>query len=509
MQSLIEMRNIEKRFPGVYALNNVSFDVKSGEVHVLCGENGAGKSTLMKILSGAYQPTKGAIFIRGKEFSSLSPRESAKAGISIIYQELSVINEMSIMENIFVGRFVEKSFLGLKTVNTKYMRDRTAELLDRIGLKRRPETPVGTLSISEKQLVEIARAVAFDAKVIIMDEPTSSLAETEVDKLFEIIRQLQKEQRGLIYISHRLAELKKIGSRVTVLKDGNLVGTRNVADVSEDELITMMVGRSIQVRYNTNPVRQVPGREPLFEVRHLTRKDKKVRDVNFKLFEGEVLGFSGLIGAGRSELMCAIYGADKIDSGDVFIRGKKTAIRNTYDALKSGIALLTENRRETGFLKNFSIRNNISIASYLKSSKLGGLWGLLNGKFERNLSEEQKEALSIKCSSVDQNITGLSGGNQQKVILGKWIASKPGIIIFDEPTKGIDVGTKSEIYKLLRKLASEKIGVIMVSSELSELLAVCDRIIVFSNGKISAEFNGLEATEEALLKAAAIQEIQK
>jgi D-allose transport system ATP-binding protein len=509
MQSLIEMRNIEKSFPGVYALNNVSFDVKSGEVHVLCGENGAGKSTLMKILSGVYQPSKGTIFIDGKEYISLSPRESARAGISIIYQELSVINEMSIMENIFVGRLVEKSFLGLKTIDTKYMRERTVELLDRIGLKRRPETLVGTLSISEKQMVEIAKAVAFDAKVIIMDEPTSSLAGAEVDKLFEIIRQLQKEQRGLIYISHRLSELKKIGNRVTVLKDGKLVGTRDIIDVTEDELITMMVGRNIQVRYNTNPVNHFSGQEPLFEVRHLTRKDKKVTDINFKLFEGEVLGFSGLIGAGRSELMCAIYGADKIDCGDVFIRGKKTEIRNTYDALKNGIALLTENRRETGFLKNFSIKNNISLASYLKSSKLGGLWGLVNDKFERSLSEEQKETLSIKCSSVDQNITGLSGGNQQKVILGKWIASKPSIIIFDEPTKGIDVGTKSEIYKLLRKLASEKIGVIMVSSELPELLAVCDRIVVFANGKISAEFMGLEATEEELLKAAAIQEIQR
>jgi D-allose transport system ATP-binding protein len=510
MQSLIEMRNIKKYFPGVYALNDVSFDVKRGEVHVLCGENGAGKSTLMKILSGAYQPTSGTILIDGEKYTSLNPRESARAGISIIYQELSVSNELSIMENIFVGRLVEKSFLGFKTVDTKYMRERTVELLDRIGLNRRPETLVGTLSISEKQMVEIAKAVAFDAKVIIMDEPTSSLAGAEVDKLFEIIRKLQKEQRGLIYISHRLSELRKIGNRVTVLKDGTHMGTRNVTDVTESELITMMVGRDIQVRYNTNPVNPVPGQEPLFEVRHLTRKDKKVTDINFKLFEGEVLGFSGLIGAGRSELMCAIYGADKIDSGDVFIKGKKTTIRNTYDALKNGIALLTENRRETGFLKNFSIKNNISIASYLKTSKLGGLLGLVNGKFERSLSEEQKDALSIKCSSVDQNITGLSGGNQQKVILGKWIASKPGIIIFDEPTKGIDVGTKSEIYKLLRKLASEKIGVIMVSSEMPELLAVCDRVIVLADGKISAEFKGLEATEEEMLKAAAIQgEIQK
>jgi D-allose transport system ATP-binding protein len=500
MQTLIEMKNIRKEFPGVLALSGVSFDVKSGEVHVLCGENGAGKSTLMKILSGVYQPSSGTILINGKEYHSLTPRESSRAGIGIIYQELSVVNELSIAENIFMGRLKEKKVLGFNVVDTKYMRGRTAELLERIGLHRGPETIVGSLSISEKQMVEIAKAVAFDAKVIIMDEPTSSLTETEVEKLFEIIRQLQKESRGLIYISHRLSELKKVGNRVTVLKDGSHVGTKDVEDVTEDELITMMVGRSIQERFNTVPV--MPGSSPIFEVRNLTRKDKKVFNVNFSLYEGEVLGFSGLVGAGRSELMNAVYGAEKIESGEIFIRGKKIAIKNTYDAVKNGIALLTENRRETGFLKNFSIKSNISIASYLKASKLGGLLGLVNNGFEKKLSEEQKDALRIKCSSVDQNITGLSGGNQQKVILGKWIASRPSIIIFDEPTKGIDVGTKSEIYKLLRSLASARIGVIMVSSELPELLALCDRIIVFANGTISAEFPVAGATEEKLLKAA-------
>ncbi|MDR1506142.1 MAG: ATP-binding cassette domain-containing protein [Treponema sp.] len=499
MQTLIEMKNIRKEFPGVLALNDVSFDVRGGEVHVLCGENGAGKSTLMKILSGVYQPSAGQIIINGKEYHSLTPRESSAAGIGIIYQELSVINELSICENIFMGRLKEKKILGVNVVDTKYMRSRTAELLDRIGLRRRPETVVGSLSISEKQMVEIAKTVAFDARVIIMDEPTSSLTETEVEKLFEIIRQMQKEDRGLIYISHRLSELKKVGNRVTVLKDGSHVGTKNVEDVTEDDLITMMVGRSIQERFNTVPV--MPG-SPIFEVKNLTRRDKKVRDVSFDLYEGEILGFSGLVGAGRSELMNAVYGAEKIESGEVYIWGKRAVIKNTYDAVKNGIALLTENRRETGFLKNFSIRGNISIASYLKASHLGGLLGLVNNSFEKKLSEEQKDALNIKCATVDQNITSLSGGNQQKVILGKWVASKPGIIIFDEPTKGIDVGTKSEIYRLLRSLASAKIGVIMVSSELPELLALCDRIIVFANGQVSAVFPIAEATEEKLLRAA-------
>jgi D-allose transport system ATP-binding protein len=500
MQTLIEMKNIKKEFPGVLALNNVSFDVRAGEVHVLCGENGAGKSTLMKILSGAYQPSGGVIMINGREYYSLTPRESTRAGIGIIYQELSVVNELSIVENIFIGRLVEKNLFGLKVVDVKYMQDKTAELLERIGLHRKPETIVGNLSISEKQMVEIAKAVAFDAKVIIMDEPTSSLTETEVEKLFEIIRQLQKENRGLIYISHRLSELKRIGNRVSVLKDGNFMGTRDAGDVTENELITMMVGRNIQELYNTVPVNY--NSAPIFEVRNFTRKDKKVSNISFGLYEGEVLGFSGLIGAGRSELMNAVYGAEKKEGGDVFIRGEKITIRNTYDSVKKGIALLTENRRETGFLKNFSIKGNISIASYLKSSKLGGLLGLVNGKFEQEISEKQKSALNIKCASVNQSITNLSGGNQQKVILGKWIASNPRIIIFDEPTKGIDVGTKSEIYKLLRTLASNKIGVIIISSELPELLAMCDRIIVFSEGKISAEFPSSEASEEKLLKAA-------
>jgi D-allose transport system ATP-binding protein len=505
MRNLIEMRNIRKEFFGVTALNNVSFDVKAGEVHVLLGENGAGKSTLMKILSGAYQPSEGSIVIEGREYHSLTPKESAREGISIIYQELSVINELSIMENIFVGRLPEKKVFGLSVLDTRLMREKTKDILDMIGLNRPPETPVGYLSISEKQMVEIAKAVAFNSKVIIMDEPTSSITDTEVKKLFKIIRRLQKEEKGIIYISHRLAELKDIGGRVSVLKDGNYVGTKNIADVTIDELIKMMVGREIKERYNTEKTEFSKDKKTVFEVRNLTRKDKKVKDVSFKLYEGEVLGFSGLVGAGRSELMNAIYGAEKRTSGEIYIDGEKVNIKNTYDALKNGIALLTENRRETGFLKNFSIKNNISIASYLKSSKLGGTTGLVNNKFASQLAEKQKQSLNIKCSSIEQNITNLSGGNQQKVILGKWLASQPRIIIFDEPTKGIDVGTKSEIYKLLRALTAERIGVIVVSSELPELLSVCDRIIVFGGGKIKAEFDGAQATEEELIKAATVE----
>ena len=501
MTALIEMKNIRKEFPGVVALDNVSFDVQAGETHVLLGENGAGKSTLMKILSGAYQPTSGSIVIGGREFSSLTPKESAREGISIIYQELSVVNEINIMENIFIGKIPVKKTFGFNIVDAALMREKTCEVLDRIGLNQKPETQVGSLSISEKQMVEIAKAVAFDAKVIIMDEPTSSLTNAEVEKLFIIIRQLQKEGRGIIYISHRLAELKQIGNRVSVLKDGAYVGTKNIADTTIDELISMMVGRDIQERFNAAAVGRTDDKA-IFEVKNLTRKDERVRNISFRLYEGEILGFSGLIGAGRSELMTAIYGAEPIKEGEIFLNGEKLNIKTTFNALKSGIALVTENRRETGFLKNFSIKENISVASYLKDSLFGGLIGLLDFAFENKIAREQKEAMQIKSSSLEQNISELSGGNQQKVILGKWMASKPKVIIFDEPTKGIDVGTKSEIYKIMRRLVKEKIGVVMVSSELPELLSICDRIIVFADGEITAEFDGREATEEGLLKAA-------
>ena len=506
MESLIEMKNIKMVFPGVVALDNVNFDVKPGEVHVLLGENGAGKSTLMKILSGAYHPTEGVIIAGSRTYHSFTPKEAMNEGISIIYQELSVVNELSITENIFIGKLLEKKFLGIPVIDSALMRKKTTEILETIGLNYKPETSVGSLSISEKQMVEIAKAVAFNSKVIIMDEPTSSLTSTEVAKLFEIIKNLQKKGCGIIYISHRLSELKEIGNRVTVLKDGSCVGTRNIGEVTVDELISMMVGRTIQERFNSEKSLLLNEKKKIFEVSNLTRKDKKVKNASFFLYEGEILGFSGLVGAGRSELMNAIYGAEPIEKGEVFINGKKMEIKGTYNSLKNGLALLTENRRETGILKNFSIKNNISIASNLKSSKMGGLYGLLDNNFEKMIANNQKDSLSIKCSGIEQNITKLSGGNQQKVILGKWLASNPKIIIFDEPTKGIDVGTKSEIYKLLRALAEQKIGIIVVSSELPELLSLCDRIIVFGDGKIKAEFDGQSATEEKLIKAAATTE---
>lgn len=502
MSYLVEMKNISKSFSGIYALKDINFNLMPGEVHVLLGENGAGKSTLMKILSGIYEPTSGTIVLDNNEYKKLTPKESSSYGISIIYQELSVIDALSIEENIFVGKIPTKKSFGIPVVDYNYMRVKTKELLNRVGLKKDTATIVGELSISEKQQVEIAKALAVNSKVIIMDEPTSSLTAEETNNLFKIIRQLKAEKVGIVYISHKLKEIKEIGDRVTILKDGTYVGTREVKDVQVEDLVTMMVGRELKSKYLNASHDQQGTNEIIFEVKNITRKDNRVKDVSFNLKKGEILGFSGLIGAGRSELMNAIFGADKISSGEIYLYGKKIVVKNPYNAIKKGLALITENRRETGFFNNFEIAENISIVPFIKSSKLSGTWGLINKDNEIKYANEEKKALNIKCSSIHQNVAELSGGNQQKVIIGKWLAADSKIFIFDEPTKGIDVGAKSEIYTIMRKLADEGKGIIMVSSELPELLSVCDRIVVFKDGKIKTIFNSDEATEENIMLAA-------
>ena len=501
---IVSMTHITKNFSGVPALRDVSFDIEHGEVHALLGENGAGKSTLMKILSGAYEPSSGTVEIDGVSHERLSPSQSAAAGISIIYQELSVIDQLSIAENIFVGRQPTRRMLGIRVIDKAAMAARTSELLESVGLRHSPDTVVGFLSISEKQMVEILKAVAFDARVIVMDEPTSPLTEEEVRRLFTIVRRLKEQGTAVVYISHKLKEVIEIGDRVTVLKDGIAVGTQDVADVTVDSLVTAMVGRDLKEKYLTAHTEVHGGPEVIFEVSGLTRKDGKVRDVSFTLHKGEVLGFSGLVGAGRSELMTAIYGADPLSAGRIVLHGEELKIRSPYDAMRAGLGMVTEDRRQTGIFNNFSIKRNVAIATQLKSSRLGGLWGLIDGKQEQRLATEQVAAMRVKCRDLEQNMEELSGGNQQKVLLGRWMAAVARLIIFDEPTKGIDVGTKSEIYTLMRRLADEGVGVIVVSSELPEVLAVCDRILVFAEGRITAEFTAAEATEEALVRAAAV-----
>ncbi|MDO5103397.1 MAG: sugar ABC transporter ATP-binding protein [Lautropia sp.] len=500
MKTLVEMKNITKTFPGVVALENISFTVEQGEVHILLGENGAGKSTLMKILSGAYEPTSGEIIIEGKNYSRLTPKESFEHGISIIYQELSLCGQLSITENIFMGKLLTRKKFGIEIVDRERMNKRASEILKKLGLNKNPETLVETLSISEKQVVEIAKAIAFDAKVIIMDEPTSSLTNEEVEKLFEIIRTLQKEGHGIVYISHKMDELKKIGTRVSVLKDGKYVGTREIGNVEINELIKMMVGREVQNRYLSN--HDFEQSEIIFEAKNITRRDQKIKDVSFFVKKGEVLGFAGLVGSGRTELMEAIFGAVPLSSGEILLYNETVNNKNPYQVIKSGIGLLTENRRETGFFHNFTIEENITFIRGIKDSTKGGIGGIINRKNDFDIASVQTSNLSVKARSVKQNITELSGGNQQKVIIGKWMASDAKMLIFDEPTKGIDIGSKSEIYRIMRELADSGKVVIMVSSELPELLSICDRVVVFNKGKIQGTLSGDGITEEKIMELA-------
>lgn len=494
--NIVEMRNINKSFPGVKALSNISFSVKPGEVHVLLGENGAGKSTLMKVLSGVYHPDSGSIVLNGVEHSKLNPRISREGGISIIYQELSVVNWLDIRENIFMGRMQSKKLGPLSTIDYAKLNQDTKKILKQVNLdKYEPNKMASELSISEKQMLEIAKAISFDAKCIVMDEPTSSLTESEVKKLFEIIRDLKSKGIGIVFISHKLSEIKEIGDRISILKDGNYVGTWNVSDLSEEDMVRLMVGRELEKSYQEG---HGSFGEVVFEVKNLSRKDGKVQDFHMQVRKGEIVGLSGLVGAGRSEAMEAIFGAVPKTSGEILLEGKRLTIHTPYDALKNGIGLVTENRRETGFFQNFSNKRNISVASLLKKSKLGGICGLIQEKNEKEMAEKAKQDLQIKWASDAQLTKNLSGGNQQKVILGKWISAGVKVLIFDEPTKGIDVGTKSEIYKMMRRLAENGIIVIVVSSEMPELLAVCDRIMVMAEGKVRGEFDIAEATEEKL-----------
>lgn len=502
MEYLIEMKNIVMKFPGVLALDNVKFSLKPGEVHVLLGENGAGKSTLVKILSGINTPTEGEITVCGKRFSKLTPKESTENKISIIYQELSVINELSIAENLFVGKIPYKKSFGVRIVDYEHMNKVAEELLKKVGLNRNVNTLVKDISISEKQQVEIAKALASNAKIIIMDEPTSSLTIEETENLFKIIEQLKEEGIGIVYISHKLKEIKRIGDRITVLKDGKYVDTLNISDLEVEDLVPLMVGRKLQEKYLSNDEKIYSSKEVIFSVKNMSRKDNTVKDISFDLYKGEILGFAGLIGAGRSELMEGIFGAKPISSGEMMLKGRKVKIKSPYDAIKKGVALVTENRRETGFFQNFEIWKEVSVTVNLKKSRFGGIYGLTHIKEEREIAEEQTKRINTKCSSIDQMTVNLSGGNQQKVIISKWLAINSELFILDEPTKGIDVGAKSEIYTIMRRMADDGKGVIMVSSELPELLSVCDRIIVFREGRMVDVLYNDEATEEKIMFSA-------
>lgn len=490
---LLEMNGISKSFPGVKALDNVTLKVRPGTVHALCGENGAGKSTLMKCLFGIYTKDEGEIKIDGVPTNIINPNDALKKGIAMVHQELQPIRERSIAENIYCGRFPTKyGFL----IDHKKMYEDTEKLLKEVKMNFDPKVKLSTLSVSQMQSVEIAKAVSANARIIIMDEPTSSLTQNEVDNLFDIINSLRKKGISIIYISHKMDEILSISDDVTIMRDGQYVGTWEAKELTIDMIVTKMVGRELKNLYP--PKSNVPG-EVVFEVKELTSiSDKSFKNVSFQLRKGEILGIGGLVGAQRSELMEAIFGIRGIKHGTINYKGKQLKIKRPQDAIRNGIALLTEDRRATGIFGVLSVADNVAIASLDKFVK----YGLLSIKKIEELVKENVSKLSIKTPSSKTKIQTLSGGNQQKVIISRWLANDPDILILDEPTRGIDVGAKYEIYTIIAELAKQGKSIIMISSEMPELIGMSDRIMVMCDGKVSGEVSGAEATQENIMSLA-------
>lgn len=490
---VLEMKNISKAFPGSKALDDVSICVHKGEVHALVGENGAGKSTLMKILAGAYTKDSGSIILEGTEVTIRTPLEANQLGIAIIYQELSLIKEMTAVENMFVGKWLRTRY-GL--LDWKAMKKQTEDIFKKFSLNVPINISVKGLSVADCQMIEIVRAVSSGAKIIIMDEPTSSLSDKEVSILFQMIKELQSQGIIVIYISHRLEELFVVCNRISVLKDGRNSGEFLIEDVTKDDIITAMIGRKIENYYPTR-AGYVQSDQIVMQVENMTL-DNKVKGISFQVRKGEILGFAGLVGAGRTELMRSIFKADLKSSGKVYVNGELKKIKQPKDAIKAGIAFTTEDRKE-GLIAIASISQNVTIANLNSISKGLGILDLIK---EKKVVNEFKEKLNIRTPSINKIVKELSGGNQQKVVLAKWLNTNAKVYIFDEPTRGVDVGAKAEIYQLLDKVAREGNAVIMVSSELPEILGVCDRILVVSDGTITAEFSREDATEKKIMKAA-------
>ena len=468
----------------------MDFELLRGEVHAIVGENGAGKSTLINILSGAIPPTEGEIYLDGERIQHFSPSYALKHGISVIHQELLLIPELDVGQNIFLGQEpIKGGFIDWPVIYKK-----SKEILSELGLSIDPHEKIKNLSIAMQQMVEIARAISFDAKVIAMDEPTSSLSEEEINILFDLIKRLSKGGKSIIYISHRLEEIFEIANRVTVMKDGEKIITDNIENLTKEKIVTYMVGRKIEEMY---PERKVEKKEEILSVEHFTRAGY-FEDISFSLHRGEILGFYGLVGAGRSELAQTIFGLYPKDKGVLRFKGKKVKIKRCQDAISLGIGYLPEDRKTQGLFLNMAITHNTVISSIYQFLKMGIL--LKNKIVEK--TKEYIELLKIKTPSVYQIVNNLSGGNQQKVIIAKWLLTRPEVFILDEPTRGIDVGTKREIYNLMDSMSKEGIGIVMISSDLPEILGVADRIIVMREGKIVGEFTKDEATEELVVARA-------
>ncbi len=488
---LLEMTGVQKRFPGVVALDGVDLDLLAGEVHVLLGENGAGKSTLMKILSGAQSKDAGQIRVLGAAANIDSPRAARDLGISIIYQELTLVPQLSAPANVFLGK-EPTTPLGLLDVET--MKAKTAELLGGLGISLDLDTPVGRLGIAEQQMIEVAKALSENARILVMDEPTSALTASEIEQLFAAIARLLERGVGVIYISHRMNEVDRIGHRVSVLRDGKKIGTYKTKEVATSELIRLMVGRPVGDHFPRR--RTEPGAEVL-SVRGLSRGNT-LHDVGFSLRRGEILGISGLLGAGRTELARALFGADRSDSGTIAVKGRIAFVRSPKDGIAAGIGLLPEDRKTQGLVLGLSVRENIALTSARRLSR----FGLIDGAAEAALSEKYVADLRIKTPAIEQRAGALSGGNQQKIVLGKWLATGVDVLIMDEPTRGIDVAAKVEIYELMNRLTADGAGIVMISSELPEVLGMSDRILVMRAGRLVSEVAASSASQETLLSAA-------
>ena len=489
---ILTMKGIDKSFPGVHALDHVDLEIRKGEVLALMGENGAGKSTLMKVLTGIYKKDSGTITYEGKEVEFANTREAQDAGVVIVHQELNMLGHLTVAQNLFIGR----EFMNGVKIDDKKMNEEAKKLFDKLNVDIDPTETMSNLTVGKQQMCEIAKAVSFDAKVIIFDEPSAALTETEIEAMFEIIRDLKKRDIAMVYISHRMDEIKVITDRVTVMRDGTYVGTIMPKDSTKEDIINMMVGRVIYEDPKTQSM-VAPDAPVVLEVKNLNA-GKMVQDVSFKLHKGEILGFSGLMGAGRTETARALFGADPVDSGEIYINGEKVTINSPRDAVRAGIGYLSEDRKRYGCVVQKTVAENTTMATM--KNFMNGL--LINKKKEAEVAQQYVEALATKTPSVEQLVVNLSGGNQQKVVIAKWLTRDCDILIFDEPTRGIDVGAKNEIYKLMNKLASEGKSIIMISSEMTEILRMSDRIVVMCEGKKTGEIDIAEATQENIMNLA-------
>ncbi|EGG92255.1 hypothetical protein HMPREF0491_01591 [Lachnospiraceae oral taxon 107 str. F0167] len=492
MSALLTMKNIKKSFSGVVALKNAELELNKGEVVALMGENGAGKSTLMKILTGIYSKDEGTVTFEGKEVEYKSVSESEEAGIAIVHQELNMMNDLTVAQNLFIGKERKKGFL----IDDAKMVEDAKELFERLNVDINPNVKIGNLTVGKQQMVEIAKAISTNAKVIVFDEPTAALTDSEIEELFKVINDLRDKGTGIIYISHRMDEINVISDKVIVMRDGEYVGTLVTKECTKDDIIKMMVGRTVFMEPKTKSDVGADA-EVVLKCENLNR-GKHVKDVSFELRKGEILGFSGLMGAGRTEVARLIFGADPMDSGKIFIHGKEVSIKSTKDAVNAGIGYLSEDRKRFGLLVDKSVEENTCISSLEKFTK--GLF--IDGAKSKTVSEKYVKELKTKTPGVSQIIKKLSGGNQQKVVIAKWLVKDSEILIFDEPTRGIDVGAKSEIYDLMERLVKEGKSIIMISSELPEVLRMSDRVVVMCEGRITGCLDISEASQEGIMTCA-------